>query len=678
MEVAPRSQDSVHVFAFERRRRLTSGYSWVAVIVAVAVAVTVLATPAATAAGLQAAGETPGDWFGDDDGSVHEPGLNALAARGYLARTECGDLGLPRPSICPRQPLKRWELAVWLGRALSDGDPGATATGRFADVDAGQWWASHVERFADLGITVGCAQEPLRYCPDRPVTRAAMATFLSRAFGLRGAAPAGFADTAGSVHEDAIDALAAAGITAGCESEPLRFCPSRPVTRAEMATLLARALGLVPAGPAAVSPPPTWIFAGDIPEEHQTVLRDEMEAVRAFFSDRFGVEATGFTVLAGTDHESLSAIYRDAVGRDVTDIYSEWRGDVYGWVTNSTTGGSIVTLVYGGIPNDDRLDTLRHIVVHEYFHVLQGQLASGFVQLQDSEISWDIDIFRSVPTWLVEGLASYADYAYSSSTAGRREFLGDRYTPYVDIAQYQAAGSDLSIEDWGSGTRTDYLSGGCSFHSIYLYALAFAGSAYLLEQAEEAAYVNFWRLLGEKPTWQQAFSEAFGIDPSDFFEAFDKWLPSQVSPLVQLEIEVRWPNMENDPLGREIFLIAIEDWPRRDWEQAPVQFSTASTGWFGNEDLPTLTFSYDEGAIGREYLSLWWYDRGECTGQLVGWYKDGELVSRREDSTAVDFTGQSSTIVWNLPRRPDSLPVLDQRGGCECPLCWIGNFRLFG
>ena len=30
--------------------------------------------------------------------------------------------------------------------------------------------------------------------------------------------------------------------TAGCATDPLRFCPERPVTRAEMATLLVRAL----------------------------------------------------------------------------------------------------------------------------------------------------------------------------------------------------------------------------------------------------------------------------------------------------------------------------------------------------------------------------------------------------------------------------------------------------
>ena len=37
---------------------------------------------------------------------------------------------------------------------------------------------------AVMGITVGCAVEPARYCPDDPVTRAQMATFLARALKL--------------------------------------------------------------------------------------------------------------------------------------------------------------------------------------------------------------------------------------------------------------------------------------------------------------------------------------------------------------------------------------------------------------------------------------------------------------------------------------------------------------
>ncbi len=75
-----------------------------------------------------------------------------------------------------------------------------------------------------------------------------MATFLTRAFELEPAtASAGFEDVeAGDSHAASIETLAASGITAGCQAEPLRFCPNQDVTRAQMATFLARALNLEP------------------------------------------------------------------------------------------------------------------------------------------------------------------------------------------------------------------------------------------------------------------------------------------------------------------------------------------------------------------------------------------------------------------------------------------------
>ncbi|MFP3915453.1 MAG: hypothetical protein ACLFWM_11305, partial [Actinomycetota bacterium] len=54
-----------------------------------------------------------------------------------------------------------------------------------------------------------------------------------------------FGDTAGSVHEADIDALAAADITRGCNPPANdRYCPEGEVTRGEMAAFLVRALHL--------------------------------------------------------------------------------------------------------------------------------------------------------------------------------------------------------------------------------------------------------------------------------------------------------------------------------------------------------------------------------------------------------------------------------------------------
>ena len=188
--------------------------------------------------GVFMAGALAAGGFDDDEGSVHEPAIDALAAEGILEGTECGE-GL----VCPGEPFERWVMAVWLVRAL--GESPSVSPVRFTDVDPDVWWAPYVERLAELRITLGCATGPDRYCPHVPVSRGQMATFLVRAFDLEPGHVAGFADTAGSSHAASIDALAAAGVTAGCATEPARYCPNDAVTRGQMATFVARVLGLV-------------------------------------------------------------------------------------------------------------------------------------------------------------------------------------------------------------------------------------------------------------------------------------------------------------------------------------------------------------------------------------------------------------------------------------------------
>jgi hypothetical protein len=116
----------------------------------------------------------------------------------------------------------------------------------FRDVPPGHLFEDDIAWLAGQGVTKGC-NPPLNdlYCPDDPVTREQMATFLTRALDLPDAPAQQFTDTAGSVHAADIEALAAAGITIGC-NPPVNdeFCPTDPVTRGQMAAFLVRALGL--------------------------------------------------------------------------------------------------------------------------------------------------------------------------------------------------------------------------------------------------------------------------------------------------------------------------------------------------------------------------------------------------------------------------------------------------
>ena len=77
------------------------------------------------------------------------------------------------------------------------------------------------------GLASGCADNPLRYCPEDPVLRAQMAVFLEKA--IQGSdfipdqAEPAFLDIIGHWAEDWITKLKADGITSGCAVG--YFCP---------------------------------------------------------------------------------------------------------------------------------------------------------------------------------------------------------------------------------------------------------------------------------------------------------------------------------------------------------------------------------------------------------------------------------------------------------------------
>lgn len=113
----------------------------------------------------------------------------------------------------------------------------ASTVDAFGDDDASPH-EPDINALAAAGIASGCG--PGAYCPAAPVSRAQMASFLVRALDLPPSGEDPFSDDEGSVHEADISALAEAGITAGCS--PTRYCPSDPVTRGAMAAFLHRAL----------------------------------------------------------------------------------------------------------------------------------------------------------------------------------------------------------------------------------------------------------------------------------------------------------------------------------------------------------------------------------------------------------------------------------------------------
>lgn len=122
--------------------------------------------------------------------------------------------------------------------------PGGPALGSddpFVD-DDGSPFEDAIEQLAAAGVTSGCGPpEERTFCPGEPVNRGELSAFLAGVLDLPTTGVSGFDD----VDPDGPFAgptrrLAAAGIVQGCTED--RFCPVQEVTRAQMAAFLARAL----------------------------------------------------------------------------------------------------------------------------------------------------------------------------------------------------------------------------------------------------------------------------------------------------------------------------------------------------------------------------------------------------------------------------------------------------
>lgn len=138
---------------------------------------------------------------------------------------------------CPEAPVSRGQMAAFLTAALKlPAGPDA-----FVD-DEGSPYEEAINSIAAAGITTGCAAEPPSYCPDKDVTRGQMAVFLAKALGLPDG-PDAFVDDDGSPYEKAINAIAQAGITSGCDAQKKLYCVDQVVSRGQMAAFLHAALG---------------------------------------------------------------------------------------------------------------------------------------------------------------------------------------------------------------------------------------------------------------------------------------------------------------------------------------------------------------------------------------------------------------------------------------------------
>jgi len=133
--------------------------------------------------------------------------------------------------------VTRGQMATFLDRFVGF----ESTTQDFFTDDEGSVHEPAINRIAAAGVTGGCPQGPTLFCPNGEVTRGQMATFLVRALEIPSTTADYFTDDEGNIHEPRINALRAAGITHGCMNVETLYCPNGLVTREQMAAFLYRA-----------------------------------------------------------------------------------------------------------------------------------------------------------------------------------------------------------------------------------------------------------------------------------------------------------------------------------------------------------------------------------------------------------------------------------------------------
>ena len=126
--------------------------------------------------------------------------------------------------------------------------PPLCTPGVFADVPCPSLFADWIEELAAETITAGCGGDD--FCPDDAVTRQQMAVFLLKALIGSGYTPPActgiFGDVAcPSQFADWVETLYNRGITAGCSTSPLLYCPAAPNVREQMAVFLTKTFSLL-------------------------------------------------------------------------------------------------------------------------------------------------------------------------------------------------------------------------------------------------------------------------------------------------------------------------------------------------------------------------------------------------------------------------------------------------
>ncbi|HYF92451.1 MAG TPA: putative Ig domain-containing protein, partial [Symbiobacteriaceae bacterium] len=169
-------------------------------------------------------------------------------------------LGYPDGAFDPERSITRAEVATILARVL---ELTVETVGQhpYPDVTPGSWFTGYVTAVTNAGLMQGYPDGLFR--PNSPITRGEIATVVARLRKLDPVAGEYFTDTADHWSTGVVNAATRAGILKGYPDRT--FQPGRPMSRAEFVTAVNR---LLSRGPLVGRPQPRW---PDVPPGHWAI-----------------------------------------------------------------------------------------------------------------------------------------------------------------------------------------------------------------------------------------------------------------------------------------------------------------------------------------------------------------------------------------------------------------------
>ena len=176
----------------------------------------------------------------------------------------------------------------------------------FSDVPCSDPDARYINLLYQQNVTAGCSANPLTYCKDAPISRAEMAVFIVK--GYRGSSyvppscQGKFVDvTCGGLYAPYapfIEQLYNDGVTVGCSTSPLQFCPGSAIGEWETLVWMAKAPTTPPGGY-------FWSAYHPVPRGSTYTLRDEQNRVVTEMSGPTALDSSSATLSVTRDNAFL-------------------------------------------------------------------------------------------------------------------------------------------------------------------------------------------------------------------------------------------------------------------------------------------------------------------------------------------------------------------------------------